>query len=469
MITVPNIRLRPHQKQAWKSFYRLRSRILNDYKTNKIKSGMSTHVLNWHRRAGKDIFALSLIVKEAFEKSGLYMICLPSIKQAKMIYFDGVLKNGKPVLSIIPDQLLIKIDKKEGQIKIRSKDGNVSTIMLTHNEPNSLVGTSVNGMILSEFAVAPSRVLDYMSQSIKDNIGFALIISTPRGRSNHFYNLYEAQKDSEYGEASTLSINESIKEDGRPIFTWEEILEDVKNGLIQDIETAEQEYLCSWDGSNSNSFYKVQMKQLEADNRHLSGFYDPSAPVYASIDYGIKDRTVIVVGQYHPYTGQIHVLDCYHNNFKDLQHYIDKLKELCFLKGYQNLTILSAHDGARTNMITNSSINDELAKHFNVYPLKVTQDRMLGIENVRKNLIKTYFVAGDTNELINRLKTYQKRLNKQTNEYVDEPVHDSSSDFADSFRYFIRGISELHLDNGITGTLDYSRQTTKFMRSRNIY
>jgi len=413
----------------------------------------------------KDIFALSLIVKEAFEKSGLYMICLPSIKQAKMIYFDGVLKNGSPVLSIIPEQLLIKIDKKEGQIKIRSKDGNISTIMLTHNDPNSVVGTSVNGMILSEFAVAPSRVLDYMSQSIKDNIGFALIISTPRGRSNHFYNLYQAQEDSEYGEASTLSINESIKEDGRPIFTWEEILEDVKNGLIQDIETAEQEYLCSWDGSNSNSFYKVQLKKLEDDNRHLTGFYDPSAPVYASIDYGIKDRTVIVIGQYHPYTGQIHVLDCYHNNFKDLQHYIDKLKEISFVNGYHNITILSAHDGARRNMVTNSSINDELAKHFNVYPLKVTQDKMLGIENVRKNLINVHLVAGTTNTLLNKLKTYQKKFNRQTNEYIDDPIHDSSSDFADSFRYFIRGISEIHLVESITGTMSYANQRPRFSRT----
>jgi len=52
MITIPNIRLRPHQKSAWKSFYKLRRKIKEDYEAGKIQSGMTTHVLNWHRRAG---------------------------------------------------------------------------------------------------------------------------------------------------------------------------------------------------------------------------------------------------------------------------------------------------------------------------------------------------------------------------------------------------------------------------------
>ncbi len=446
MILLPNIKFRPHQLDMYKQFKKLRKKLLDDYKSGKIDAGMTTTVCSLHRRAGKDIFAFSLMVKEAFDNPGLYMITLPTIKQAKKIYFDGVLHDGRRVLDIIPKELVIKVDRKEGIITMKTKNGSVSTIMFTNNDYNTLVGTAVKGMILSEFAVAPSRILDYMSQAIKGELGWVIVISTPRGKANAFYKLYKAQENNPYGMTQMLDITQTVKENGRPIFTWEDILKDIEAGLIQDEETAQQEYMCNWDGSNSNSFYKVQLKVLEESGRDVDGFFDPNERIYISIDYGVSDKCVLTVGQYHKATRQIHILEIYNNNYQELQHYIDYIKRREFEEKWRDIVIVSPHDGDRKNMISFETIDDILRKHFKVHSLKVIPDKIEGIEMVRKNLINCHFRLG-TQDMLDHLKTYQKTFNKQTNEFTEVPIHNESSNFADSFRYLIRGIEELEIQN----------------------
>ena len=67
-VTIPyNWKPRPYQLPAWEA----------------LESGIKRAVLVWHRRAGKDLFSLNWLAKQAFRRKGLYWHVFPTYRQGK--------------------------------------------------------------------------------------------------------------------------------------------------------------------------------------------------------------------------------------------------------------------------------------------------------------------------------------------------------------------------------------------------
>lgn len=47
------------------------------------KQGYKKLLLNFHRRAGKDVVAFNIMIRSALNKVGLYLYCLPTYNQGR--------------------------------------------------------------------------------------------------------------------------------------------------------------------------------------------------------------------------------------------------------------------------------------------------------------------------------------------------------------------------------------------------
>ncbi len=114
-----------------------RKLLQDDIKKGIISTGMNTFIINLHRRAGKDFLAYNYMIHEAYYNPGTYVISLPTIKQAVMIYIDSPLINGLPVTSLIPPEILSRVDRQSNKIYIKNIMGGESVIVLSHNSAES--------------------------------------------------------------------------------------------------------------------------------------------------------------------------------------------------------------------------------------------------------------------------------------------------------------------------------------------
>ena len=86
---------------------------------------------------------------------------------------------------------------------IRFKNGSTWALVGSDNY-DSLVGTPPVGIVFSEFALANPNAWGYLRPILANNGGWAMFVSTPRGK-NHLYTLHNHAKDSEDWFAESLN------------------------------------------------------------------------------------------------------------------------------------------------------------------------------------------------------------------------------------------------------------------------
>ena len=60
----------------------------------------------WHRRAGKDLFAINLICVMAHRRVGTYWHVFPELKQGRAAMWFGKTKDGRGFLDHFPEELI---------------------------------------------------------------------------------------------------------------------------------------------------------------------------------------------------------------------------------------------------------------------------------------------------------------------------------------------------------------------------
>jgi len=173
---------RPYQMKAW------------EY----MMDGGRYAVLAWHRRAGKDDFSLSWTSVSAMRDTGMYWHCLPEYGQGRKAIWDAVDAHSRTrrIDRAFPREILAN-DPRDKDMFIRFKGGS-SWQVAGSDSYNKLVGAGTRGLVFSEFALADPSAWDYMQPMIEESGGWAMFISTVRGR-NHFYQLGEyAKKDPDW-------------------------------------------------------------------------------------------------------------------------------------------------------------------------------------------------------------------------------------------------------------------------------
>ncbi len=148
-----------------------------------LNSGIKRAVWCVHRRGGKDVTAFNWCVFQLLMHPGWTAFhILPTYSQAKKVIWDSSTNDGKRILDYIPREI---IESKNAQeMKIRFTNGSMYQLIGSDNI-DSLVGSNPKIIIFSEYAIQSPAAWAYLSPILEVNKGYAIFISTPRGK-NHF-------------------------------------------------------------------------------------------------------------------------------------------------------------------------------------------------------------------------------------------------------------------------------------------
>jgi hypothetical protein len=187
----------------------------------------------WPRRSGKDVCAFNLVVREALRRVGVYYYIFPSYSQARKVIWDSLTNDGQRFLDYIPPALVEKTNSQE--MKITLTNGSLIQLIGSDNI-DSIVGSNPRGCIFSEYALQDPRAYQFIRPILAANDGWALFVSTPRGK-NHFWELYQIACESPGWYCSKLTLDDTQH------VPLNEIEKERADGLMSE-DLIQQEYYC---------------------------------------------------------------------------------------------------------------------------------------------------------------------------------------------------------------------------------
>ena len=167
--------------------------------------------------------------------------------------------------------------------------------------------------------------------------------------------------------------------------------------------------------------------------------HDPSLPVHTAWDMG-KDGTAIIFFQL-PRGGAIHCINEYHDKDGDMPKHVRVIRdfetrfEYTYGEHIGPWEVIS-HDYATGD--TREKMARDLGIRFKAAP-KMSRDE--GISAVQAVFPQLLFDRTNCGYLVDALASYQRKRNKQTREWLADPVHNWASHPADALRYLVIGRS----------------------------
>lgn len=377
------------------------------------------------RRAGKDMAAWNLIIREAIKKVGVYWYLLPTYSQARKVIWDSQDNKGNSFLSYIPEELIES--KNEQQMKIKMVNGSMIQLIGSENY-DSLVGTNARGCVFSEYALQDPRAYQFLRPVLTQIDGWAVFLSTPRGR-NHLWDLWQIAQYSPDWFAYKMTVEETRH------IPLHEIEREKANGEMSE-DLIMQEYYCSFEMGIEGAYYTKYIDRLRLKGQIGTVPWEPSFPVHTAWDLGVRDSTVIIF--YQVIGATIHIIDVYENQKVGLEHYIQVLKQKDYTYGRHmaphDLKVMEFGSG-----LTRLEKARQLGVNFTIAPNIPIQD---GIEAVRSNLPKMWIDDRNCSQLIKALENYRQEYDIRRKVYKSQPLHDWSSHHADAMRYLCVSLSK---------------------------
>jgi len=400
-------------------------------------------ILIWHRRAGKDDMCLQLARKKMEQRVGNYWHCLPEYAQARKAIWEAI--NPRTGLRRIdeafPDRLCEV--KRSQDMFIRFKNG--STWQLVGSDSyDRLVGSPPIGITVSEWALANPNMWAYLRPILLDNDGWAVFITTYRGK-NHAYRMLRAHvndpgwvaevvtaKDSgtltqeQLDEELLDYMNEFGEEDGRALF--------------------DQEYMCSPDAAIVGAYWAKMIRDAENEGRVTSVPYDPQSLVHTAWDLGMRDPTAIwmfqIVGR------EIRIINHLRGSWESLGDWVSQLNKNKYAWGTDYLP----HDAGVKEMQTGMSRKqflEGLGRVVEVMPNTRLADQ---IAAVRQILPRCWFdkakcdFSGDAVKVfsgLDALRSYRREYNQELKIFNEKPLHDWASHDASAFQQIALAIGKM--------------------------
>jgi phage terminase large subunit len=414
-----------------------------------LERGVKRLALSWHRRAGKDDLCLHWTATAAMERVGPYWHMLPQANQARKAIWDAV--NPRTGRRRIDDAFPLELREstRENDMFIRFKNGSTWQVVGSDNY-DSLVGSPPVGIVFSEYALADPAAWALLRPILAENGGWALFISTTRGR-NHFHKLVEYAKTSPdwYGETLTVEDTKAISK---------EAIENERRELIAERGEQEaeaiiaQEYYCDADASVPGAYYGTHMAKAQKEGRIGLFPWLPDEQVGTAWDLGHGDSTVIWFYQ-QPRGGRVRLIDVLEGSGVGIDWYAQKLRQ----RPYVYADNIWPHDGGHGNIRdVGGDTLKTTAEKLGIRPLRVLSNDMSvahGISAVRTMLPLCEFntqplafddespeqAAARMERALNALKMYRREWDEKLQKFKDSPLHDWTSHTADSLRYLARG------------------------------
>lgn len=411
-ITLPNSwRPRSYQRPLW------------DY----LERGGRRAFVVAHRRWGKDDVCLHWAAVSSMQRVGNVWHMLPQASQARKAVWEAVNPHtGKRRIDeAFPVPL--RATTRENEMAIRFRNGSTWQLVGSDNY-NSLVGSPPVGIVFSEFALADPAAWAYLRPILAENDGWAVFITTPRGR-NHAATFYEAA----LRDSSWFAQLSPATETG--VFTPDQLATERAElerefGPDEGEQRFRQEYLCSFAAGVVGAYYGHAMEAAERDGRIAGVPWLPHLPVHTGWDLGRRDTTAI---WYFQLVGhEVHFIDYTENSGVDITWYAKELDR----KPYKYGTHCLPHDAESEHLVADKTIAGSLAVlgHRKQVIVPRTPDINQAINAARMVLPRCRFDKAKCERGIAALQNYRRGWDEKRRSFSDRPLHDWASNGADGFR-----------------------------------
>lgn len=385
----------------------------------------------WHRRSGKDELGLHWTAVAAFQRVGTYWYLLPMASQARKAIWNAINPHTgkKRIDEAFPEA--IRRRKNDQEMYIEFVNGSTWQVVGSDNF-NSLVGSPPIGLVYSEWAVSNPAAKAYLRPILAENGGWQIFNTTPRGK-NHAYRTLQGAKNDENAFAQVLTARDT------GVLTEEQLANLLAEYITDYGETLgtayfEQEFLCSFETPVMGSVYAKELR--ESADRIRAVPYDPTKPVHIFWDLGRADKTAIWFTQLAPF--EYRVIDYMEGVGKHIGEYIVDLQAKRYVYGDCWLP----HDANNELLAAERTVAQQLrAAGFKTRTVpKTSVDTR--IEAARLILPLCYFDERKTELGLDALRNYRYRVDEDTKQFSNEPMHDWASHAADAFGYMAIALKE---------------------------
>ena len=300
--------------------------------------------------------------------------------------------------------------------------------------PDPARGRAYARVVIDEAAMAPllrRHWEEAIRPTLSDYQGDAWFFTTPKPAGLHdgarFFREIFARGEGDDPEWKSWQMPSSTN----PHIAREEI-EAARRDLPDDV--FRQEYMAEFVDFDGGAIYRAELQKLLDGGRACSIPYDQANDTILAMDLGIGDHTSLVLGQWIGHERR--VLHAYESFGVPLSHYIDHLKR----SEYRIDRIILPHDGNSLSLQTGRTPRDLLETAFpraDIQVLPRTPDIEQDINHVRERFGSVWIDKSGASLLIEALKKYRRRKNDRTGLF-EKPLHDSYSDMADAFRYWMQ-------------------------------
>jgi len=382
----------------------------------------------WHRRAGKDVASWNAIIRAALTKVGVYFYCAPTYSQGRRIIWDSILNNGMKFMDFIPPSLIERTN--EQQMKIHLVNGSMIQIIGSDAYDQSLVGSNPQGIVFTEWALADDRAYQYARPILTANDGWAIFISTPRGKQNHLWQMYNIAMHSAEWYCTVLTVEDT------GIIDMDSIEKEKLDGMMSE-DLIRQEYYCDFSVGQDSTMYGKYMDKLRLNGQIGIVPWEIGFPVMTFWDIGVRDSTFIIFAQIIGQT--IRVIETYENQKKGLEHYV----QYVFSKPYQYSKHVAPHDMKVTEFGSGISRIDKARQLGMQFILAPNIPLFDGIEVVRSTFPKLWIDEKNAAGLIKALENYRQEYDPIHKIFKTTPLHDWSSHAADAIRYMCISLGKI--------------------------
>lgn len=481
---------RSYQEEVWNALIEITQDDAGQIQVRLLKDRA---FLKWHRRAGKDLTIVNLVMVLAYyHRVGTYWYLFPFRTQAKETIWDGKDDSGRRFVDYFPSEIVYDTNETELQITLCDRaaleqgvraPGSVIQLKGADKFSKSSVGPNPVGVVLSEYAVSVKMQVAWnlIQPMLASNGGFAFFATTPRGK-NHAYQLWNSARQSDRWFTSLKTVNDTRRDSSfdkvnphrrylDPVVTEEQIQNDMEDGMSE--EKVQQEYYCSDNATMQGAYFSKAIDELRRQGKVGIVPWEPGLPVETWWDIGRDDNTSIWFVQ--KLFREIRLIDFYTNRLKEFTHYVQALKTDDFKDGKtcpRSKYIYDRHVGPHDLEVdewfvgrTRKETAASLGVHFTVQPK--CANKMDSIEFARSILPRCLFNERNTQYGLNALECYHAEADEEDNVLNVGPHHDWSSNPADAFQVGASADSTGH-GTGVHGTGTRHRQTTGGSSNYNI-
>lgn len=373
-----------------------------------------------HRRFGKSVWAINHIEDKALRcalPNPRFAYIAPTYGQAKRIAWDYL----KHYTQSVPG-----VEYNEADLRIEIPANRARIMLLSAENPNSLRGIYLDGVVLDEYAeMDPTAWTQVIRPALSDRRGFAIFLGTPKGQ-NHFYDHYMYGRES--GDAEWASFMFKASETG--IIAQEE-LDSAKRTMTE--EEYNQEYECDFNAGLVGAYFAKELAVAEREQRITRMPHDPSIPVDTYWDLGINDMCAVWFVQ--SVYGRHQVIDYHEVSGASIPEVIRQLRER---ERYNYGRFVLPHDANARDFSTGKAqvqiFRDHGVRNIAIVPRVGTKRE--GINAARMIFSKCIFDAEKCKQGLKALANYQRKWDAKNNVFQDNPLHNWASNGADAFQQF---------------------------------